>query len=32
MNIPHDITIGWRVVNADFTSTHGYRWPWPGNP
>ena len=29
--IPEGLTWGWRVVNADFTSTNGYRWPWPGN-
>ena len=26
-----DMLIGWRVVNADFTSHGGYRWPFPGN-
>jgi len=25
-----DMILGWRVVNADFSSTNGYRWPWPG--
>jgi hypothetical protein len=29
--IPEGLTWGWRVVNADFTSTRNYRWSFPGN-
>jgi hypothetical protein len=25
-----DLCIGWRVVHADWTSSHGFRWPFPG--
>ena len=23
--------LGWKAVRPDLTTTHGYRWPWPGN-
>jgi hypothetical protein len=25
-----DMLFAWRVVHADFTSSHGFRWPFPG--
>ena len=27
---PKDLLWAWRVVNPDFTSSRGFRWPFPG--
>lgn len=30
MKAPENLTYGFLAVRADFTSTHGFRWPFPG--